>query len=149
MSGRGLVVDELDAATEWAFVAEIDAQALVPTQEEIDLGNLAAMLFAAQPLPPIRVVAVARDPRASGSGWTSSCVFVGAKRRTSTGMGCGGFGCTGSGCFARCGNRCGCRGRYRIIRWVGMTAGHTSRGISPAKSGTGHCTVPVRAYAVV
>jgi hypothetical protein len=39
----GLVVDELDAATEWACVAEIDAQALVPTQEEIDLGNLAAM----------------------------------------------------------------------------------------------------------
>ena len=54
----GLVVDELDAATKWAFMAEIDARALVPTQEEIDLGNLAAMLFAAQPLPPIRVVAV-------------------------------------------------------------------------------------------
>ena len=61
MCWRGrLVVDELDAATERAFVAEIDARALVPTQEEIDLGNLAAMLFAAQPLfCVLRVVAVA------------------------------------------------------------------------------------------
>lgn len=54
-------VDDLDAATSWSSVVDIDATALIPTQEDIDVGNLALLAFAVtahQPLPPIRVVAV-------------------------------------------------------------------------------------------
>ena len=55
-------VDDFDATASdgWPIV-EIDPAALLPTQEIIDAGNLAALAFAiaAQSLPPIHVVAVA------------------------------------------------------------------------------------------
>ena len=54
-------VDDLDAAMSWPSVVDIDATALIPTQEDIDVGNLALLAFAVatqQSLPPIRVVAV-------------------------------------------------------------------------------------------
>lgn len=51
-------VDDLDAATSWSSVVDIDAAALIPTQEDIDVSNLALLAFAVAALPPIRVVAV-------------------------------------------------------------------------------------------
>lgn len=56
------VVDDFDAGSVVHLpVVEIDPAALLPTQEIIDAGNLAALAFAiaAQSLPPIHVVAVA------------------------------------------------------------------------------------------
>ena len=56
------VVDDFDAGSVAHLpIVEIDPAALLPTQEIIDAGNLAALAFAiaAQSLPPIHVVAVA------------------------------------------------------------------------------------------
>ena len=56
-------VDDFDAGAAVANwpVVEIDPAALLPTQDLIDAGNLAALAFAvaAQSLPPIHVVAIA------------------------------------------------------------------------------------------
>lgn len=56
------VVDDFDATAGDGWpVVEIDPAALLPTQDLVDAGNLAALAFAvaAQSLPPIHVVAVA------------------------------------------------------------------------------------------
>ena len=57
------VVDDFDAGAAEAAncLVEIDPAALLPTQDLVDAGNLAALAFAvaAQSLPPIHVVAVA------------------------------------------------------------------------------------------
>ena len=57
------VVDDFDAGAAEAAncLVEIDPAALLPTQEIVDAGNLAALAFAvaAQSLPPIHVIAVA------------------------------------------------------------------------------------------
>lgn len=54
------VVDDFDAGSVAHLpIVEIDPAALLPTQEIIDAGNLAALAFAVAALPPIRVVAVA------------------------------------------------------------------------------------------
>ena len=56
------VVDDFDAGSVAHLpIVEIDPAALLPTQDLVDAGNLAALAFAvaAQSLPPIHVIAVA------------------------------------------------------------------------------------------